>query len=772
MAKQEIAFGLKIDGIEQSIKSVKDLKGAISAMQTEAENADIGSDQYKNAIENIEKLNDKLKEVTQTEKQAAKATEDLAKAEQEAAKETGDLRKQFEVLEDELFMLAGQGKQNTKEFRDLANEAALLNKKIEQVNQSLEGGAATKSAEGFQMLSGGLTSIKDGLLELDFGKVKDGLMQAKQGFVMFGQGAKTALSGVKGALLATGIGAFIVALGLIIAYWDDIKGAVSGVSAEQKKLNEDSAANLQTQQDKLTAISAQENTLKLQGKTEKEILQMKEKQTDEAIMASDIAIQQAENTKIAQVEASKRNRDILQGIIKFVTAPITILLQGIDSIGSALGQNFNLLEKFSGGLANLVFDPEEVAAEGDKVILEQKAINTKLRNDRDGLRLSINKIDDDAKKTASENAKKNADEQKKLRDEKLAAEIAAMKQIQDANIANEQNEQNRLVKKAFLDQQRRVEEINKTVTDETLKAELLKASEKTFQNEMAAIYQTKLDKDKAANEKAAADKKAAEEKLRAETNAENTAKAELDVLKQGNELNDLINQLTVKRDIDLQNKDLTASQKLLIDEKYAQDVHKLETDAEKAKQDEIVKIIEQSLGSAQNLSDIFFLYKKNKAEKGSKEELDLARKQFNVNKALQLGFALMDSYKAITASIAQSPVAIGPVPNPAGIASLAFAITTSAANIAKIAATKFDGGGGSPSAGGSAGGATPTIPLPPTIATPENNTNKTTSFDETGKNLNFQGNATPTINVKASVGVDEITSKSNRVEVLENQSTF
>jgi hypothetical protein len=597
-------------------------------------------------------------------------------------------------------------------------------------------------------------------------------MQAKQGFVMFGQGAKTALSGVKGALLATGIGAFIVALGLIIAYWDDIKGAVSGVSAEQKKLNEDSAANLQTQQDKLTAISAQENTLKLQGKTEKEILQMKEKQTDEAIMASDIAIQQAENTKIAQVEASKRNRDILQGIIKFVTAPITILLQGIDSIGSALGQNFNLLEKFSGGLANLVFDPEEVAAEGDKVILEQKAINTKLRNDRDGLRLSINKIDDDAKKTASENAKKNADEQKKLRDEKLAAEIAAMKQIQDANIANEQNEQNRLVKKAFLDQQRRVEEINKTVTDETLKAELLKASEKTFQNEMAAIYQTKLDKDKAANEKAAADKKAAEEKLRAETNAENTAKAELDVLKQGNELNDLINQLTVKRDIDLQNKDLTASQKLLIDEKYAQDVHKLETDAEKAKQDEIVKIIEQSLGSAQNLSDIFFLYKKNKAEKGSKEELDLARKQFNVNKALQLGFALMDSYKAITASIAQSPVAIGPVPNPAGIASLAFAITTSAANIAKIAATKFDGGGGSPSAGGSAGGATPTIPLPPTIATPENNTNKTTSFDETGKNLNFQGNATPTINVKASVGVDEITSKSNRVEVLENQSTF
>lgn len=769
MAKQEIAFGLKIDGVEQTIKSVKDLKGAISSLQNEAENADIGSENYKNAIEQIEQLNEKLKEVTQTEKQAAKASEDLAKAEQEAAKETGDLRKQFEVLEDELFMLAGQGKQNTKEFRDLANEAAGLNKRIELVNQSLEGGAATKSAEGFQMLSGSLTSLKEGILELDFGKVKDGLMQAKQGFVMFGQGAKTALQGVKGALLATGIGALVVALGVIVAYWDDIKGAVSGVSAEQKKLNEDSAANLQTQQDKLSAISAQENILKLQGKSEKEILQIKLKQTDEAIMASDIAIQQAENTKVAQVEAAKRNRDILQGIIKFVTAPITLLLQSIDSIGSAMGQNFGLLEKFSGGLANLVFDPEEVAAEGDKAIAEAKAVNDKLKNDRAGLQLSVNKIDDDARKTASENAKKNAEEQKKLRDEKLAAEIAAMKQIQDANIANEQDEQKRAIKKSFLDQQRRVEEINKTVTDETLKAELLKASEKTFQNEMAAIYQTKLDKDKAANEKAAADKKALDAKILADKNAENTAAAELAVLKQGNELADLTNQLTVKRDIELQNADLTASQKLLIEEKYAQDVIKLNQDAENKKREDAFKIAQIGLESTQQLTDLFFMFKKNKAEKGSKEELELAKKQFNVQKAFNLAKVAMDGAMAISNIIATTPKADFGVMT--GVLLAASAIST-VTNLAKIAATKFDGGGASGGGGGASAPSVPSIPPPPTIATPENNTNKTTSFDETGKNLNFQGNATPTINVKASVGVDEITSKSNRVEVLEQQSTF
>jgi hypothetical protein len=551
MANQEIAFGLKIDGIDQTIKSVKDLKGAISAMQTEAENADIGSDQYKNAIENIEKLNDKLKEVTQTEKQAAKATEDLAKAEQEAAKETGDLRKQFEVLEDELFMLAGQGKQNTKEFRDLANEAAGLNKRIELVNQSLEGGAATKSAEGYQMLSGSFTSLKEGILELDFGKVKDGLMQAKQGFVMFGQGAKTALSGVKSALLATGIGALVVALGVIVAYWDDIKGAVSGVSAEQKKLNEDSALNLKTQQDKLTAIGAQENILKLQGKSEKEILQIKMKQTDEAITASDIAIQQAETTKKAQVEAAKRNHDILNGIITFISTPIASLLESIDFVGKAFGKNFGLAESFakSDSIAKLLFDPEEVASEADKAIAETKLANDKLKNDRAGLQLSINKIDTDAAKVKTDNAKKAEEEAKKLRDEldayNRAADIENQKidnaeALAKANLRVERNQDDINAKINLLKVQKDIELQNNILTDNE---KLL--IEQKFLNDKAALIKTADDKQKALDAKALADK-----------NTENTAAAELAVLKQGNELNDLINQLTVKRDIELQNKDL------------------------------------------------------------------------------------------------------------------------------------------------------------------------------------------------------------------------
>ena len=57
-----------------------------------------------------------------------------------------------------------------------------------------------------------------------------------------------------------------------------------------------------------------------------------------------------------------------------------------------------------------------------------------------------------------------------------------------------------------------------------------------------------------------------------------------------------------------------------------------------------------------------------------------------------------------------SPVAIGPIPNPAGIASLAFAAITSAANIAKIASSKYEGGASSSSAPTAPSVSAPSIP--------------------------------------------------------------
>jgi hypothetical protein len=75
--------------------------------------------------------------------------------------------------------------------------------------------------------------------------------------------------------------------------------------------------------------------------------------------------------------------------------------------------------------------------------------------------------------------------------------------------------------------------------------------------------------------------------------------------------------------------------------------------------------------------------------KGGKAEEDLAKKQFKFNKSMQLAGAVVDAGKAVTASLAAAPLAIGVVPNPVGIANLVATAAMSAANIAKIAATQF-----------------------------------------------------------------------------------
>ena len=165
-----------------------------------------------------------------------------------------------------------------------------------------------------------------------------------------------------------------------------------------------------------------------------------------------------------------------------------------------------------------------------------------------------------------------------------------------------------------------------------------------------------------------------------------------------NELNDI----NLKYgDIEYQNELEKAARLKEINDKEIQD----SIDGEEKKRlaklkgiDDELNYAKQGADAIQQLGDLVFANKMSKLEKGSKEEEALARKQFKFNKALQLGGAIIDAGKAITASLAAAPIALVGVPNPAGIASLAFAATASATNIAKIASTKFESPGGSPDA--------------------------------------------------------------------------
>ena len=227
---------------------------------------------------------------------------------------------------------------------------------------------------------------------------------------------------LRGAIIATGIGALVVAVGYLIANFDKLKSAINGVSREQKDLLKTAEKDLEISKKKLDSISLQENILKLQGKTEREILKMKIAQIKVAIENQRLVLETQQKQKDAQIEAEARNKRILAGIISLISIPLSLLLASIDDITNQLAklgvieEATSLLEGFTEGTAKLLFDPEETAKNVDATIEETKTGLTALENELAGSPLSIiemdrataeerKKLDDEVTQAAIENAK-------------------------------------------------------------------------------------------------------------------------------------------------------------------------------------------------------------------------------------------------------------------------------------------------------------------------------------------------------------------------------
>ena len=210
-----------------------------------------------------------------------------------------------------------------------------------------------------------------------------------------------------------------------------------------------------------------------------------------------------------------------------------------------------------------------------------------------------------------------------------------------------------------------------------------------------------------------------------------------------------------------------------------EEIAKIEEDAaEKARQKRLkeqaekIKIAEEYTGAVNNLSETVFTISNRfgKQDEASKEKR--AKRQFQIQKAMQLSMAIIDGFKAANASLAQSPIALGPAPNPAGIASLAFAISTSLANVAKIASTQYGskggaaaGGGGGAAVGGggaeTAGGGAPSFSL-----FGQGNNQNTTGAAQDAENKSNQ------LTVKAIVVESDVTSTQNKVKKMQENATL
>jgi hypothetical protein len=348
------------------------------------------------------------------------------------SQEFDNLNQSIQGSEASLDGLNSSAKTTGKSFDKMGTQGSKAMDKVMSKGEKIEGTllagvhATNAGAQAFTAYQGAiaLAGVESEEFEKTMIKVQgamalaqgiQGVMEAGKQFKQFGGVAVKALQGIKSGIMATGIGLLVVALGTIAAYWDDIKAAVGGVSKEQSKINEKAQKNVELEQQKLDDLGGQENILKMQGKTEKEILQIKIKQSDAAIKALEYSIEQSEITLQSQTETAKRNKEILKGILMFIQAPILLILKTIDSASEglkALGvikESTNLAEDLLDWEASLIFDPEDVKTKGQEAINEQKKTLEKLKNDKAGFQLSVKAMDEEANKTSTSSTQEKAD---------------------------------------------------------------------------------------------------------------------------------------------------------------------------------------------------------------------------------------------------------------------------------------------------------------------------------------------------------------------------
>lgn len=335
---------------------------------------------------------------------------------EEAKASVGSFRKQLRDAQKDLIEMADKFGESSDQAVKAAKRVAELKDRIgdaksmaEAFNPDARFKAVSQSVQG---IAGAFAAVQ-GAMAL-FGVESEDLQKQLlkvQGALALSEGLNTFLdTGIQGlknlktvaidtfksiktAIGSTGIGLFVVALGAIVAYWDDIKRAVSGVSEEQEKSlnNTKTAANLE--KEKVDSLNKQDNILKLQGKSEKEILNIKIAQTDQAITAYEAQLKGQKAMQDAQYKTALRNREILEGVLRWLQIPLTALLGTIDMVGKAFGKDFGLEQKFIGWEASFLIDPKEIKENGEKANKELEKTLLDLRNTQAGYKLQIKELD-------------------------------------------------------------------------------------------------------------------------------------------------------------------------------------------------------------------------------------------------------------------------------------------------------------------------------------------------------------------------------------------
>ena len=555
-------------------------------------------------------------------------------------------------------------KLKTEGVKELTTELNAAAKAADKLDDSLEdtADAADDVGEASKQMSGGLDKMSGGLITMFKGAVK---------------GAKTFVLGLKtlkGAMIATGVGALVVAVGSLVAFFTKTqKGA---------EMLEIASASLGVVMGKLT------DTFSKMG----------------GIMISIFT---------DPVQAIKDFGNFLE---KFVMDRVTNLMDGLGFLGSAVSKLFK--RDFAGAMADakkgvenlamanpliagtvlvvgeLVDATKELVDETTKAVTAQNALTKASQDLRQAER---DLIVDEAKKLAI-----IAEQEVISKDitKSFAERIAANKKAQEAE-ASVHAQRVANAKETLRIHQEEISLTESLEADFQREAELI-AAVTNLDTQSAKLKKKFVVEEGMLNEQMAAEAKAIDdaELLRIATLKAATQSAEqneIDVvaakyiklheMARGNEETEKL--LKEKQEADL----------LAITEKYAAKEEEVTITAEKTKQEKRQETIDAVVAMTQAAFSLFAALDQGRDDDDKKT----AKARFKRAKAMQIAGAVMSTGSAIIGALSPPPVGLGPTP--AGFAASITAALTGAASIATISKTRFDGGGtpdvvSPPSAGG------------------------------------------------------------------------
>jgi len=623
--------------------------------------------------------------------------------------------------EDRLYELALAGKQATQEYKDLMAATQNYLRTQMQVDLQVEAGAMPM-AQKLTMAIGGVAGafgVAEGAIAL-FGveskamqetlirlnallAITSGLVAIKEAIPIFedlGNKGKAAFLKIKLAIGATGIGALIIAAGALVLLWDDIGRAISGASIEQEKLAKNAKKKVEADKTALTVYEKQWELLKAQGKTEKEIAKLQLGKLNTMIKNAEIQVATAKKTRDAEVQSSKWWAKFWQGMWDASAGFLKGLFGGLDAIGQVLGEDFGLtkwLDETGKGFVKFFADPEAVKAEQDKIVAESEVylLDLKIKYK-------------EAENTISEVIKKEGDKRVEITDKTQKDKLDLTRQNRDKEIELMEDgieKEREIIKEKY---KREKEDLEANSKDKIVDKEQYAAAEKLIQenldkelSDLDNKYSKEARDRRIENEEwfKNYEKQQAEERLQAEikrTEEEEAARQRRDE----NRIQARFAMLTDEQLEEYNSKKEFNHSLAELDRLKNEGAFKTEEEYQKAvdilqdkyNKKELARKIELRQKTLELAGSAFSALSELAGSFNTKNEKD-ARKQFQVQKAFNLAAAITNTGMAVTGALTAggNPIklATGMQFVEAGIAA-----TVGAANIIKIANSRFGGGAG------------------------------------------------------------------------------